>query len=212
MVTKIEKSKHGSIAARVSRGDKLQDIGDDYGVSRERIRQIAQDEGVTAKLVAQKKLNALIQDEALQIIVDRENWIPPRFATRSFTRKQFELYLIDHNRLLYDRWYYATQLPTSSSGVATPNGRKCVTCHIRKPWSEFYSSTQGINGKAQRCIPCTKEMADFFRRKRHVMEPTVEEKRCTNCGITKTADLFSRSTTAISGLQSWCKDCQRDFG
>jgi hypothetical protein len=212
MVTKIDKAEHETIAARVKRGDKLRLIGDDYGVSRERIRQIAADAGVTARRVFKKDLNERISEDAVQIIEDRENWIPARFSTRGFTRKQFELFLIDHNRPLYDRWYYATLLPSSSTGVATPNGRKCVTCHLRKPWSEFYSSKHGINGKSQRCVPCTKEMADFFRRKRNVTEPTVDSKTCTHCKKLKDADKFSRSTTATSGLQSWCKDCQRDAG
>ena len=212
MVTKVDKDKHAVIVARVMRGDKLSTIGDDYGVSRERIRQIAADGGVTARSVRRAALNERIQDAALQIIEDRESWIPARFSKRDFTRKQFEVFLIDHNSSLYDRWYYAELLPSSSTGVANPNGRKCVTCHLRKPWSEFYSSKHGINDKSQRCIPCTKTMADHFRRLRDVQEPTVDEKRCTHCSKVKDADKFSRSTTSVSGLQSWCKDCQRDFG
>jgi hypothetical protein len=212
MVTKIDKSKHETIGARVKRGDRLQTIGDDYGVSRERIRQIAKEQGAVPNEITIEKRNLLIADVALEIIEEREQWIPSKFSERGFTRKQFESFLEGHNPKMLERWKFADTLPISSTGVADPNGRVCTTCRVRKPWGEYYHSKVGINGKAIRCAQCTRDMVDHYYQMRHVPEPTVEAKVCSHCKLTKDASEFSRSTNANSGLQSWCKDCQRDAG
>lgn len=212
MVTKIDKDKHEAITSRIKRGDMLQVVADDYGVSRERIRQIAAEAGVHPRNVKRAKKNAQISEVALEIIEDREQWKPAAFSTRGFTRQQFERFLLDHNSALWKRWKFADELPMSNTGAATPNGRSCTTCKIRKPWSQYYRSRTGLNGKSIRCIDCTKEQVERFRLLRHIEEPTVDEKVCTHCKNLKSADAFSRSTTNTTGLQSWCKNCQRDAG
>jgi len=208
MVTKINKEEHEAIAAKVLRGDTLQSVGDEYGVSRERIRQIAQGVGITPRAVKRLRNNRLVKEHGEAIISARENWEPARFHELPFSRLQFEKALIEIDADLYDRWRSANLEPMSRKGVADPRGRVCGQCKERKPWSQFYADKAGINNKAQRCIPCVKETVTHYQRLRHVPEPTVEHKLCTNCGIDKVADGFSRSTTHVTGLQCWCKVCQ----
>jgi len=209
VVTKIDKSKHTLIASRVSGGETLQSIADDLGVTRERIRQIARHCGVVPSRITRDTRDELIKAQADQIVKDREWWIPSRFSERGFTRAQFEEWLFEHDGLLLARWVSAQDLPTSTTGVANPNQRRCVMCHEWKPWSEFYNDRHGVNGKAQKCADCSRAEVEMYRQRRNYPEPTVTEKRCAGCGETKLATSFSRLTSATSGLQSRCKECQK---
>lgn len=38
---------------------------------------------------------------------------------------------------------------------------------------------------------------------------TVKSKPCSNCKVTKIATMFHRSNRNISGLQSWCMQCNQ---
>lgn len=43
------------------------------------------------------------------------------------------------------------------------------------------------------------------------MTITVTEKRCTQCGETKSVDGFRRNRSKRDGLCSWCKECHRAY-
>lgn len=209
MVRKIDKQQHEVIAQRIANGETLQIVADDLGVSRERVRQIARDADVHPRQLNTERRDELVASQATKIVEEREQWIPSRFAERGFTKKQFDAWLIENDRPLYDRWHRAQELPISTSGRANPAGRACLLCDERKPWEEFYQDANGINGRAQKCKDCARAEVEHYRKLRNVQEPTVTEKRCSGCGIIKDAGHFSRLTTANSGLQSQCKDCQR---
>ena len=209
MVQKIDKKQHAIIAQRISNGETLQSVATDLGVSRERIRQIARDADVHPRKMNTDARNKLIEDQAEQIVADREWWIPARFGERGFRKKQFLEWLGDNRPDLLDRWTRAQDLPLSTSGAANPESRLCLACYERKPWDEFYLDSGAINGHAQKCKTCARIEVERYRKMRHNPVPTVNEKRCSNCGITKDAEDFSRLITANSGLQSQCKDCQR---
>ena len=199
------------IAARVRGGETMQSVANAYGVSRERIRQIALTEGVTGASVRAENKRALMEYNALYIVLDREQWIPPRFSKRAFSQFEFESFLEMYQPELSKRWDAARSLPVSRSGRSDPQGQTCVMCEIHKPWDEFYSDRSRPHGKAVRCRPCAKQHADEIRRARHVTEPTVLEKLCRRCNKIKAEREFSRSLTSPSGLQQYCKKCQSEY-
>lgn len=199
------------IAARVKGGETMQSVANAYGVSRERIRQIAYMEGVTGASVREQRKRDQIEIAALNIVIGREQWIPARFSRRPFTQHEFETYLEAFAPKLYDRWLVASAMPVSRSGRADPQGQVCVMCDEHKPWGEFYSDTSRPHDKAVRCRSCSKLHADGIRRARHVTEPTVTRKLCLRCGKTKAASKFSKSLTSPSGLQQYCKECQSTY-
>ncbi len=204
---KVSKEEHEAIAAKVMKGNTLQSVGDEYGVTRERIRQIALSLGVSARGAKRLQRQRMIKEHSEVIISARENWEPARFSDYPFTRIQFEKVLAEIDADLYDRWCSAALNPISLKGIADPRGRVCAMCKERKPWSQFYADKDGINGKAQRCIPCAREQVEHYRLLRHVPEPTVEHKICTRCRIDKAAGEYSRSTSHFTGLQPWCNAC-----
>lgn len=199
------------IVARVRTGESMQAIAEDFGVSRERIRQVAALDGVTGASVRDERIRAAIAIEAPTIIENRENWIPSKFGDRPFTRKEFEAYLFENDLPLYVRWVASQTLPISRAGVSDPSGKVCGTCHIHKPWDEFYSDRSRQNSKASRCRDCARIIADEVRRARNVTEPTVTKKKCLRCNKVRAASRFSRSTTAVTGLQQYCKSCQSEY-
>jgi len=208
VVQKIDKKQHAVIAMRIANGETLQAVATDLGVTRERVRQIARDADVHPRRMHTEARNALIESQAEKLITDREWWIPSRFSERGYTKKQFLEWLTENRPDLLDRFERAQKLPLSPSGSADPSGRLCLMCKKRKPWDEFYKDHNAINGHSQKCIPCAREEVEKYRKLRHVPEPTVTEKQCSKCGHVKNARLFSRLTTATSGLQSRCKECQ----
>lgn len=209
MVRKIDKKQYTMIAQRIANGETLQSVATDLGVSRERVRQIARDADVHPRQLNTASRDALIASQALKIVEEREWWVPSRFPERGFTKKQFDAWLVENQPELHDRWIRAQELPLSTGGAANPNGRLCLMCGKRKPWEQFYNDKNGINGHAQKCITCARAEVEHYRKLRSVPVPTVKEKRCSGCGVVKEAALFSRLTTATSGLQSQCKECQR---
>lgn len=199
------------IAGRVKGGETMQSVANAYGVSRERIRQIALLEGVTGASVRERRRNDQIEASISDIIERREQWIPARFSKRPFTQVEFETHLRSLDPKLYQRWLLADSRPISRSGRADPTGQICVMCNVHKPWDEFYSDRSRPHNKAVRCVECSKRHADEIRRARHVTEPTVTRKICLRCGKTRAASKFSKSLTSPSGLQQYCKQCQSDY-
>jgi hypothetical protein len=199
------------IVDRARLGESMQVIADDFGVSRERIRQIAALDGVTGASVRAERRERALSEAALTIIENRENWIPAKFADLPFTRQEFQVYLMEHDLPLYRRWTLAQELPLSRSGVSDASGKVCGTCRVHKLWDEFYQDRSRMNGKASRCKDCAKLSADKVRRARNVTEPTVLKKMCLRCGKVRAASRFSRSTTSTTGLQQYCKSCQAEY-
>jgi len=55
------------------------------------------------------------------------------------------------------------------------------------------------------CVECQREA----RRKPKMTKPP-SEKRCSKCGVIKGSKCFTRSGKSSDGLQSWCKQCNKE--
>lgn len=196
---------------RVLGGESMQSVALDLGMSRERVRQIALEFGVTGTSVRAFKKKRQIEADAAEIITLRKRWVPPRFSKRPYTQAEFEAHLKMSDPGLYAEWIEAEQLPLSKSGHADPNGQRCSDCHQWQGWDRFYSDKSRRYGKSSRCVDCARKNADETRRKRNVIEATVARKRCRRCDRRLSASRFSRSTTSTTGLQQYCKDCAREY-
>jgi Sigma-70, region 4. len=200
-----------ALVDRVLDGETMQSVALDLGISRERVRQIALEFGVTGASVRILRRNRQIEVDAPEIITLRGHWVPPRFVKRPYTQSQFEEHLKVSDPGLYAEWIEADQLPLSKSGHADPHGQRCSDCHQWQGWDRFYSDKSRRYGKSSRCVDCAKKNADETRRKRNVVDATVSRKRCRRCERRLVASRFSRSTTSPTGLQQYCKDCQREY-
>lgn len=196
---------------RVKAGESMQAVAYEHGISRERVRQICLEFGVTGASVRVDRRNAAIEADAPGIIGRRQQWIPARFSKRPYTQAQFEEHLAAWNIDLYTAWREADKLPVSKTGHADPQGQRCSDCHQWQAWDRFYGDRSRPYGKSSRCIPCAKKNADETRRKRNVIDATVERKRCNRCERRLAATKFYRSTTSTNGLQQYCKECQREY-
>ena len=139
--------------------DSFAEIGRRYGVSREYIRQLANEEGITGQDRRRDIRHAVISLEAEFLVEDREQYVPPRWSERVYTRAQFELWLGINDKPLLKRWKAAQKLPLSRSGHASPTNQRCTDCGLWLPWSEFYSDTSRVYGKSSRCQDCAKIQA-----------------------------------------------------
>lgn len=151
--------RRGIIKSVLTNQHTFADLGRKYGVSREYIRQLANDAGTTGRELRSEKLEDALSAEAEDLVVDRESWVPPRWASRIYTRAQFEAFLKKYDKGLLKRWKAAQALPLSRSGHAHPETQRCTDCKLWKPWEAFYSDTSRVYGKSSRCQDCAKTQA-----------------------------------------------------
>ncbi len=100
------------------------------------------------------------------------------------------------------------------SALYADDGRKrCATCHEFKPPIEYHANSGSWDNLNVRCKTCNKEQVKlYYDRRRGVYQvPTVTEKRCPSCDTVKRATEFYRHTAATSGLQTYCKVCQKNM-
>lgn len=94
-----------------------------------------------------------------------------------------------------------------------PDKIKCYRCHTEKPVEQFYNSKHFKDGYARTCKECSKKIMKKHFDKRAALNKEgkifVSEKFCTYCKETKSADKFDRQRGSTTGLQQYCKVCQR---
>lgn len=142
-----KETRLADIESRILSGESYSSIGRDLGVSRQRIHQIAQEQGV----VFEDSITPYLED----VISRREAWETPKtiFGSLHFTQSRFERVLEQHPSLM-ERWRLAQELPTTRNPQqVNPEGRVCVTCDEFKSWSEYHRGT-GPNNHSSRCKPC----------------------------------------------------------
>ena len=211
---KISMRDRPKIAERVKSEETLQSIADDYGVTRERIRQIGLKYGSVKNKMKAERRDALCLSLAEEILYYREAWQPVRWYLLEIDKRHFVDWLrregMNHPDI-ESRWTVARHNLESKTGRFGPDGRVCVRCHTWMGWDRFYRSKVDPNGHARQCIECAKEMVVHYQNLRYVPKPTVTEKNCPKCGETKPRSAFNRSTVNNSGLQTYCVPCHRSF-
>lgn len=197
-------------AQRVVAGESVSAVARSESVSRETVRRRIAVLGVTPRAARTALRGRMIDAAAPLIVAERERWVPARFSERPFSREEFERRLELSDPALLLRWRAAQSLPVSYSGAASPDGRTCLVCGERLPWSEFYANASSPTGHASSCKECAAAEVRRYQELRDTPVPTVTSKRCSRCGVVKPASEFWRRRSASSGLQSWCKGCQRE--
>lgn len=211
---KVPYADYTEIAER-ARTETLTAIGDDYGVTRERIRQIVEKQGGESKHARSRRLrDERCLQHAEEVLYYREAWMPVHWPQLGLTYAYFVSWLnrngVDHPDIK-DRWIVARNNYSSHSGKVCIKGRVCLYCNVWKPWDEFYKSKNGANGHGHGCNICNREQVTHYTNLRYVSEPTVTEKPCPKCGETKPASHFTKSTSNTTGLQTYCKPCHASF-
>ncbi len=149
-----------AIVNRIMQGDaNYAELGRKHGVSREYIRQLAYQAGVTGREQRAERRDGRLSEEAESLVYDREMYVPPRWSERIYTRQQFEAFLEENDSALLARWRKAQALPISRSGHAHPNGQRCTDCEQWKRWDEFYLDSSRIYGRSSRCQECARAQA-----------------------------------------------------
>src|SRR5438046_10414550 len=88
-----------------------------------------------------------------------------------------------------------------------PLRKRCNTCKLEKPVTEFYRLGNGYQAK---CKTCKAEYEHNKQASRKANPPLVaSETTCCVCGHTKPANEFYKSRVASNGLQGSCKPCQK---
>jgi 5-methylcytosine-specific restriction endonuclease McrA len=87
--------------------------------------------------------------------------------------------------------------------------KKCTKCGTEKAKDRFSRTARNKDGLKSHCKECTGFSFKTYQATRHRnRNPDLNgTKVCTNCGIEKTKDRFSKSAGKKDGLQSWCKEC-----
>ena len=93
--------------------------------------------------------------------------------------------------------------------VDTPSERKCSTCQIVKPASEFNKNKSDTLGLSRVCRACKKaEHVARYESRLQCYSP-VARKVCKGCGVEKPASMFRRQTAAKDGLTTYCAECNK---
>ncbi|BDA43765.1 hypothetical protein COCOBI_04-7810 [Coccomyxa sp. Obi] len=99
---------------------------------------------------------------------------------------------------------------TSEQGSLHRKPKKCTSCNVEKPASEFDRQWKSRDGLQYFCRPCKVIEAKALGLKAPLIIPTVAEARCTRCKLLKPAAKFYRMSRA-NGLRPWCKACVGEY-
>ena len=77
--------------------------------------------------------------------------------------------------------------------------KRCSTCGVNKPHSEFHKDASARDGLKARCRTCTS-----------AVPKKPKTKTCTACGKTKPREDFWKNRNMKDGLQCYCIDCMNE--
>ena len=87
--------------------------------------------------------------------------------------------------------------------------KKCCTCKMMQPFSNFHLNKDHVTGMAASCKECTRIAGGHSIRKVLFVDIENSLKECSMCGAVKDFSLFSINSKATLGIASQCKECNR---
>jgi len=204
---RIPPEAHDRIVNRVKAGETYQSVSETFGVTREAIRLVCLKYGVRSvrgQYRMRESVRAIFDEVETRRV---ETWAPlvDILDTYDMNPTTFRR-IVAREPDLHERWVAMGDVPRSR--LANPQGRICVVCGESKGWDQYHKDGSHWTGYSQRCKPCNIALVGRYYKMRHYPSPTVTEKRCPGCGVTKTAGDYHRSTHSTTGLQVRCKSCQ----
>ena len=147
-----EAERNADIVRRYESGDTLKTISIAYNITRERVRQILDAQGV------QRRRGYDLSLEARTILAQR-------YQAGDTVSMLMEAFAISHG-VVY-RVLRSQGVPMRSRGSRfhrdrDAHGKVCTACHIKKTYSEFPQEPRVSDGYSSRCKACYRE-----NRKRH---------------------------------------------
>ncbi len=203
---RTEPGRDAAIVAQFKDGETLRVIGDRFGLSFERVRQIAKASGApTRHSVVRAKY-----EKVAELLVDSDT-LTMKEAARSVDVDYINL--ARYMTLMHPGWHSLRVDRKRDARLSGVGEHTCPSCGVTKSWAEFsFRYDHGSYDRGYRCRACAAEQTKAWNRrnKNRTPEPTVTEKRCPRCGMSKPAGDFSRSRRTFDGLQTYCKLCQRE--
>jgi hypothetical protein len=92
--------------------------------------------------------------------------------------------------------------------------KKCSTCFIEKPISEYYNLEKAKDGKQSMCIVCYKAYFKAWRESRKAQPAKVDgtSKVCLHCRLEKPYSQFGKRSTNKDKKMEYCKECWNNMG
>lgn len=205
--------RDSEIVQALARGASLAEVAGTYGLSRERVRQIAAAASLPPLRLQQR-------ERAWQAA----EWLAEGRGGRTLSQavKRFSVSRVKVKQALAEMDIDPAKLRTSwvlAKHAARLRGEgeaQCRRCGEVKPWLDMRFDTVIVDGqrvatRQHLCLDCNREVRREWEAQAAGRNPvpTVTHKVCTRCGIDKPAKEFHRHTALSTGLQSWCKQCQQ---
>lgn len=207
-------TRNDEILGLFQEGLTLAGIGDQFGITRERVRQIVAGRGAIPRM-------DMIQERhrnAAKMVVESDSRISIKSAASSHdtTAESVRRAIVegypeyDHKAARRARVVEVHKARLDGIGEHT-----CPVCGQTKGWGEFPRNT--VRGMPSRrpscCTACNSEQhRDWYsRNKTRNPTPTVADKECTRCGLTKLASEMTVNKSGRDGLGSWCRRCHNGW-
>lgn len=92
--------------------------------------------------------------------------------------------------------------------------KKCSSCFVEKPISEYYNSDKAKDGKQAMCTPCYRVYFKAWRASRMAQPAKVDgtSKVCLRCTVEKPYSQFGKRSTNKDKKMEYCKECWNKMG
>ena len=200
------------IVEAVQGGATLAEVGREFSLSRERVRQIVRRAGVVGPVAQAEARLPQALAEARALLTDDPANVQLPFSLHEFARKHG----VPHAWLVRELGPFGEELRLAvhaarhrGEGMTT-----CWRCHRLLPWSEMRKqrTKDGIPTRQRVCYDCNAAAAKRSWQVRELVEtPRATRRKCRRCGQVKGAKAFYRDRRSPTGLQRWCIECQTEY-